>query len=78
MQTTIKLSQGEIAEIIAAALASNRLHAKDIAFDISTGELWAHVEVESEPLQVRSKPEPEDYTSQLLERMRRGRATGYG
>lgn len=75
MKTVIRLSQGEVAEIIAATLGYNGIEVNDIAFDISSGELEVVATSESEQgLKVKDKPEEFDsYSDQLISRWRNGR-----
>lgn len=73
MKTEIRLSQEEVAQLVASVLGYNGLHASDIAFDITSGSLEVVATVNSQTLKVRNTPESEDYTGRLLERMRANR-----
>lgn len=58
---TITLSQGEIADILVAALGYNGIEgAKDVAFQISGSELLAHITADEIPLRVRDKPDEDE------------------
>lgn len=73
------LEQAEVADILAAAFAYNRLKAVDVAFDVSDGTLRAQVTVEEEPLAVRDVPDDGyvmDSMSQSLLRKMQERSSG--
>lgn len=60
-QQTITLSQEDIAGILVATLGYNGYEgANDVAFQLSNGQLLAHITVSEIPLKVREKPEEDE------------------